>query len=198
VKTVFFDVDTQLDFVFPAGALYVPGAERLVTNLGRLTAFAKAKGIPIISTADAHTEDDLEFKTWNPHCVAGTTGQQKAAGTLIPNAIVLPSREGAFYELREKLQAAPQVIVEKQQIDCFTNPNLSPLLETFAADRYILYGVVTEVCVQCAAVWLLDRGVRVELVTDSVKSLNASAEQEMIAAFQARGGEVITVDRVTG
>ena len=27
MKTVFFDIDTQIDFVFPAGALYVPGAE---------------------------------------------------------------------------------------------------------------------------------------------------------------------------
>jgi nicotinamidase-related amidase len=26
MKTVFVDVDTQIDFLFPAGALYVPGA----------------------------------------------------------------------------------------------------------------------------------------------------------------------------
>ena len=36
MKTVFFDVDTQLDFVFPAGALYVPGAENIVENLRSL------------------------------------------------------------------------------------------------------------------------------------------------------------------
>jgi len=26
MKTVYFDIDTQIDFLFPAGSLYVPGA----------------------------------------------------------------------------------------------------------------------------------------------------------------------------
>src|ERR1017187_7219555 len=30
MKTVFFDIDSQLDFLYPAGALYVPRAERIV------------------------------------------------------------------------------------------------------------------------------------------------------------------------
>ena len=30
MKTVFFDIDTQIDFVYPAGALYVPGAEHIL------------------------------------------------------------------------------------------------------------------------------------------------------------------------
>ena len=40
MKTVFFDVDTQLDFLYPAGALYVPGAERIVPAIARLNRFA--------------------------------------------------------------------------------------------------------------------------------------------------------------
>ena len=28
----FFDIDTQIDFLFPAGSLYVPGAERLLRS----------------------------------------------------------------------------------------------------------------------------------------------------------------------
>src|SRR5581483_4392706 len=27
---LFFDIDTQVDFMFPAGALYAPGAEKLI------------------------------------------------------------------------------------------------------------------------------------------------------------------------
>ena len=42
MNTVFFDVDTQLDFLYPAGALYVPGAETLLPALTRLTNFAAA------------------------------------------------------------------------------------------------------------------------------------------------------------
>ncbi len=36
-KTVFVDVDTQIDFVYPAGALYAPGAETIVPALVRRT-----------------------------------------------------------------------------------------------------------------------------------------------------------------
>ena len=35
MKSVFFDVDTQIDFLYPAGALYVPGAESIVGNGGQ-------------------------------------------------------------------------------------------------------------------------------------------------------------------
>ena len=36
MKTVFFDIDTQIDFVYPAGSLYVPGAEHILAAGGRV------------------------------------------------------------------------------------------------------------------------------------------------------------------
>jgi nicotinamidase/pyrazinamidase len=171
VKTVFFDVDTQLDFLYPSGALYVPGAEAIVPVLGQLTRFAADKNIQIISTADAHAENDAEFKLWKPHCVAGTWGQQKASVTK---------------------SSAEQIIVEKQSLDAFTNPNLRPLLAKIAADRYVLYGLVTELCVRCAAVGLLETGARVELVTDAIKSLSAEDERAFIIQFRSQGGTLTT------
>lgn len=189
MKTVFFDVDTQLDFLYPAGALYVPGAETIVKRLAELTSFAAANQIQIISTADAHSEDDPEFQTWKPHCVVGTTGQQKTAGTLLNGRVVLSDPQDA--------KDAPQIIVEKQKLDAFTNPNLAPLIELLRADRYVLYGVVTELCVQCAAFGLLQLGQRVELVTDAIKSVNAADERSMIGRFRGRGGALITAAAAT-
>ena len=58
MKTVFVDVDSQLDFLYPAGALYVPGAERIVPAIARLNQFAAGRGVPVISTTDAHAEND--------------------------------------------------------------------------------------------------------------------------------------------
>ena len=66
MKTAFLDVDSQLDFVNPSGALYVPGAERVVPAIARLNAYAAAKRIPLISTVDAHAENDVEFAAWPP------------------------------------------------------------------------------------------------------------------------------------
>jgi nicotinamidase/pyrazinamidase len=197
VKTIFFDVDTQLDFLYPAGALAVPGAKNIVKSLFELTSFAAIRRIQIISTADAHTENDPEFKTWRPHCVQGSTGQQKTSGTLLKNPLVLSSTAGALQQIRSAVNSAAQIIVEKQNVDCFTNPNLTPLLEILKADRVVVYGVVAEVCVQYAAVGLLQTGAQVELVTDAIKSLSTSDEQDFIARFQAQGGRLTTVSKAT-
>lgn len=189
MKTAFFDVDTQLDFLYPAGALYVPGAETIVKSLAELTNFAVANQIQIVSTMDAHTEDDPEFKSWKPHCVAGTNGQQKAAVTLLNKRTVLTDAAEA--------KDGAQIIVEKQNLDCFTNPNLKPLIHLLKADRFVVYGVVTELCVQCAAFGLLGLGASVELVTDAIKSLSPTAERDVMERFQAQGGQLTTVASVT-
>jgi nicotinamidase/pyrazinamidase len=178
MNTVFFDVDTQLDFLYPAGALYVPGAEEIVSALAKMTRYATDKNIQIVSTVDAHSEDDPEFETWKPHCVVGTVGQQKAEVTKLPAGTV------------------SQIIVEKQKLDAFSNPNLRPLLNKLGADRYIVYGVVTELCVRSAAMGLLETGARVELVTDAVKSLGAEDERAFLKQFQERGGKLTSVAAV--
>jgi nicotinamidase/pyrazinamidase len=175
MKTVFVDVDTQIDFLFPAGALYVPGSERLMPAIARLNHFAAAQGIPLISTTDAHSENDPEFRQWPPHCVAGTTGQLKPAETLV----------------------AKQIIVEKQALDVFTNPNFPALLESLAADRYVVYGVATDYCVRCAVTGLLGTGKSVALVTDAIAAVKPEDGARTIAEFTARGGTLTTVNELT-
>ena len=184
MTTVFFDVDTQIDFVFPAGALYVPGAERIVPAVAELNQRAPL----LISTMDAHTEDDPEFHIYPHHCVAGTTGQQKPACTLLEKRAVIPTAPGGIR----------QFIVEKQKLDCFTNPHLVPLLDQLNADRYVVYGVATEICVRFAAFGLLKTGKRVEIVTDAVRALNAAAAQTMFDEFTAAGGTLVTLAGLGG
>jgi nicotinamidase/pyrazinamidase len=197
VTTVFFDVDTQIDFLFPAGALYFPGAEKILKTLGALTRFAAANRLPIISTADAHSEDDLEFQTWKPHCVVGTAGQQKAGSTLLNQPLVLGTDINSLDAIRSRIANAAQIIVEKQMLDCFTNPNLRPLLELLAPDRYLVYGVATEHCVRCAAFGLLETGARVEVITDAISGISASDEREVLQRFQSQGGLLTTSAAVT-
>src|SRR5690242_15292568 len=163
MATVFVDVDSQLDFLFPAGALYVPGAERVVPNIARLNRHAASHGIPVVSTVDAHTEADPEFRIWPHHCVAGTWGQRKAESTLLDGRVVVPNRPCDL-----ALAGARQIIVEKQTVDVFAAPNLGRVVEQLAADRYVVYGVVTEICVLYAIRGLLKTGGRVIVVTDAI------------------------------
>jgi nicotinamidase/pyrazinamidase len=187
MKTVFVDVDTQLDFMVVSGALYVPLAERLAPTLVRLNGFALERGIPLLSTMDAHAENDAEFGRWPHHCVAGTLGQRKIGGTVGAGAVTLGTGRGQTIPA-----AAPQVLLEKQANDCFTNPNLLPLLMALDAERFVVYGVVTEICVQCAAFGLLKLGKRVELVTDAVQHLATGARDRMFRDFSSGGGRLVT------
>jgi len=178
MKTVFFDVDTQIDFVYPAGALYVPGAEQILPLIAELNQRAPL----VISTMDAHSEDDPEFKIYPHHCVAETASQRKPASTLVTSRATLPAAP----------DGVRQLILEKQTLDCFSNPHLRPLLAKLGAERYVVYGVVTEICVRFAAFGLLETGRRVELVTDAVKALDEDAARKMFRDFTAAGGVLTT------
>ena len=182
MRTVFFDIDTQIDFLFPAGALYVPGAETILDRVAALNRLAASRGIPLISDMDAHSEDDPEFRIYPHHCVAGTDGQRKPSSTLLENRVIVPNSPC--------VRVAPQILLEKQKLDCFTNVNLEPILDRLNAERYVVYGVVTEICVKFAAFGLLKRGGRVELVMDAIRAFNEDAASKMLAEFCAAGGEL--------
>jgi nicotinamidase/pyrazinamidase len=188
MKTVFFDIDTQIDFVFPAGALYVPGAEKVLPAISRLNRYAVENDIPLISTMDAHAENDPEFRAWPSHCVVGTIGQTKPQSTLIGSRLVVPSRALGVPGLN-----AQQIILEKVTTNCFDNPNLNAVLSALDGECYVVYGVVTEICVKFAALGLLRTGVRVEVVSDAVRHLSEPARDAMFAEFTAGGGVMVTV-----
>lgn len=168
MSLIYVDVDTQIDFLFPAGALYAPGAERIIPAIARLNRHASLSGIPLISTVDAHSENDPEFAAWPPHCVVGAVGQNKPAALLV---------EG-------------QQFVEKQHVNCFTAPRMDALLRETGATEALVYGVVTEICVRNAAFGLLERGIKVAIVTDAVKELSKQNAEEMFQAFRAAGGSL--------
>ncbi len=193
MKTVFFDVDTQLDFLLPTGALSVPGAERIIPTIARLNRYAVDHGIPVVSTTDAHTEDDPEFRTWPHHCVAGTLGQRKPEATLLPRRVVIPNRECDF-----DIDGAQQIVVEKQTVDAFAVPNFARAIERLDAGRHVVYGVVTEICVLHAALGLLKTGKPVLVVIDAIQCLNAEDSRRALAEIQAAGGQLVTADSVTG
>ncbi len=192
MRTVFFDIDTQVDFMYPAGALYVPGAERIVPAIARLNRHAAANGFPVVSDMDAHTENDPEFQVWPPHCVAGTLGQLKPPETLLEKRVVVPWRP-----VNVQVEGAQQIIFEKQVLNLFENPNIYPLLDALKADAYVVYGVVTEYCVRWAALGLLETGKPVTLVTDAVETLKREDSERTLCEFTARGGRLATVAEVS-
>lgn len=163
---LYVDVDTQLDFVFPAGSLYVPGSEAILARVGELNREAMASGAKLVTTMDAHSENDAEFQSWPHHCVKGSLGARKPDVTLVAGANVL----------------------EKQNVNCFTNAAFEAWLREWEIREALVYGVVSEICVKHAALGLLERGVKVTLETSAMKELNAKARDLFFEEVRARGG----------
>lgn len=200
--TIFWEVDTQRDFMLPGGALYVPGAEKLIPNLDRLAEAAREDRVFLMSSADAHSPDDPELRQWPPHCLKGTPGAEILPECLAPHRLVIPNE--ASFALPADLRRYQQVTLEKNTLDVFDNPHADALLAriepaglpSFDPDPlFALFGVVTEYCVQCAVEGLLQRGCRVAIISDAIESLDAKKGQELLDGWQSRGVRLITANQ---
>jgi len=190
-EVAFLDCDTQLDFMDPAGALPVPGAETIVTNVRRLIGFARARRIPVISVVDAHFENDPEFGEWPPHCVAGTPGQRKIPGTTWDDAILIPNRP-----VPVDLRAGAQIVIEKRIFGVFDNVNTDVVLRNLGVRHLVVFGVSTDHGVRAAALGLLERGHTVSVVTDAVKGMTAEGEIEALSEMTASGAKLVTTEEI--
>jgi nicotinamidase/pyrazinamidase len=192
---IFWDVDTQVDFLRPEGKLYVPRSEAIVPALRRLTQWAAERRVPVVASVDAHHADDPEFQQWPPHCLVGTAGQQKIPETILPRQFVLPNRRTG---IPADLRLGQQVVLEKQQLDVFANPNTEPLLAQFGHPDVVLYGVVTELCVALAARNLLQMGCRVTLVEDAMAALDPVQARKRLDEFIRQGAQLASSNDIVG
>ncbi len=135
-RFVFFDVDTQRDFLEPSGSLYVPKSTDIVPNLARLTEFALGHDIPIVATACAHLADDPELTQLPPHCMAGTPGQERVPATNYPDSVVLGVGERLNGDLPRHLTLL------KREFDIFSRPDAGDLVaHKISISRHLWYMV---------------------------------------------------------
>jgi nicotinamidase/pyrazinamidase len=191
-RSIFWEVDTQVDFMLPGGKLYVPGAEKIVPNIQRLVDQARHGRVFLVSSGDAHAPDDPEFKLFPPHCVKGTPGAQIIPEGLTAKRLTFPN--DALSPLPEDfLLNYEQIVLEKQTLDVFTNPKADEIVNSVGPDvDHVVFGVVTEYCVRCAAKGLLERGCKVAVVEDAIETLNPEVGSHTLNELQALGARLIT------
>jgi nicotinamidase/pyrazinamidase len=191
---IFWEVDTQADFMLPGGKLYVPGAERLLPNIRRLTDAARQGRVFLVSHGCYHTKDDPEFKTFPPHCIKGTPGSVYVPEALTDKVVTIPNDPAA--ELPQDFSQYQQIHLEKQTLDIFESRHADELVKRLGdAAEFVVFGVVTEYCVRLAAKGLLERGRRVSVVKDAIETLKAEDGERTIAELQALGARFITTDQ---
>ena len=203
---IFWDVDTQYDFMRADGLLYVPDAESIIPNLGRLTAHAHDCGIRIVASADDHVPGHRELSdapdwttTFPPHCMRGTPGQARIPETALRDPLVIEPVPMDRQVLTARVRAHPgDVLLRKHWFDVFTNPNTEVVCEALAPERVVLYGVATDVCDRYAIEGLLARRPEMPIfaVTDAMRPIHPDAAARLFAAWQSRGVRLMTTDDV--
>ena len=192
---IFWGVDVQADFMLPGGKLYVPGAEKLLPNIRKLTDAARRDEVFLVSHGDFHPANDPEFKQFPPHCLKGTAGAEFVPEALAENFVRVENDANAM--LPEDLFKYQQIILEKQTLDIFETRHADGLVERLGnAAEFVVFGVVTEYCVSCAVKGLLERKRRVALVRDAIETLAPEVGNKTLTELQSLGATLVTTDEI--
>lgn len=191
---VFWDVDTQNDFMNKNGLLYVPQSEIIKPVLKKLTDFAIEKNISILGSVDRHFPNDIELQKFPPHCMDKTSGQKKIPETN-RNCFYVESRFSDLFdtmkykssEIIEIVKSSNIIMFEKQSIDVFTNLTVDKILEKLDVTTAVVYGVATEYCIKEAVLGLRKRGIIVYVVSDAIKGINLDDKQKSIKDMEDEG-----------
>jgi nicotinamidase/pyrazinamidase len=179
-KILFWNVDTQVDFIEPQGKLYVPKAEEIRPVLRKITDFARLERIRVISTCDWHHINSTELSR-NPdyitsfpeHCMAGTYGAEFIPETLpeFPNVFDWDVTLGILPEL-DDAEKYLNIVIRKDAFDVFAgNPHTDKIIQMINPGRVFVYGVTTNVCVDQVVTGLAERGLKVYIFEDAIKEL---------------------------
>lgn len=204
---LFWDVDTQHDFMRPEGKLYVPGAEDIIENISQIRKYALDNGFSIVASTDWHSKDNPEIsdnpdfkQTFPPHCIADEPGSERV-GYLgeLPIAYV-PNRQMDVEALRKIIDEEQfHVVIRKQTTDVFSNPNTTALVELISPKQVIVFGVALDVCVDQALRGLSKfPDMKLSLLKEAVKGLDIRPADELFNEYKKMGIEITELSKLKG
>jgi nicotinamidase/pyrazinamidase len=214
---IFYDVDTQHDFMDRKGALYVPGAEEIKPNLEKLTDYAKMNRIITAGSMDKHfgtpeyKHREAELKIWGgdfpDHCMNKTRGQRKIRETKKKNQYYEPHRlnnkfnpdDLRWYQVEIKhplIVGDTAILFEKQSFDVFTNPSFAVFLSMTQVKEAVVYGVATDYCVKAAVLGMQKRGIQCYVVEDAIAAVAPDTGRSALEEMLYAGAKMITTQDV--
>jgi nicotinamidase/pyrazinamidase len=204
-KTLFWDVDTQFDFMKPQGALYVPGAEEIIDKVGEVRRFALENGYSLLSDVDWHRMDNPEISeqpdmktTFPPHCMAGTPGAERVGDLGDVPIDYVEIDEVDMAQLRKLVQKDQfHIVIRKQSLNVFDNPNTHKLVDLVRPEHVIAFGVALDCCVYYVLSELSKhKGVELSLLADATKGLHTRPDEQVYEELRHRGVEIATFDEI--
>ena len=202
---IFWDVDTQHDFMDASGKLYVPGSEEIKPQLKRLTDYAHGRQIQIVASSDDHVPGHRELsespdylESFPEHCMRGTPGAEKIPETaLISPMIVEPEAQPHEAFARRLWSHDGDVLIRKHWFDVFTNPNTGALLEAWDPTEIVIYGVALDVCDKYAIDGFIERGIpQIHLVLDATRAIHPERTVALVEGWKRQEVRVVTTEDV--
>ncbi len=177
-KWLFWNVDTQIDFIYPRGKLYIEGAEDLRPQWKELTQLAKDKIIRVVNTADYHFPNSAKLdafpdfiNTFPEHCMANSRGADYIRETEPEDPVIFDWNKNYLITpelFNENLHR--NFIIRKDAVDVFTgNPFAETIVRHLNPNTVVVYGVPTNVDVDAAVKGLAKRVKKVLVVEDAIK-----------------------------
>ena len=149
-------VDMLRGFLEEGYPLYIGEKCRsIIPDIRSLLDRERTEGATIYFICDNHAPDDLEFKMFPPHCIAGTA-----------EAEVIP-----------ELSSYPGEIIPKKRYSGFYGTNLEEKLEKLKPDKLIICGVLTNICVMHTTADARNRDYNVEIPVDCVAAPDEAAHR---------------------
>lgn len=204
-EVIYWDVDTQHDFMDPDGKLYVKDAELIKPKLAQLTQYAHEHGIQIVASSDDHELEHEEIsatpdykETFPPHCMRGTKGAEKIAETTLVSPLVIEPVAIAHEALVRQLSSHKgDVLIRKHRFDVFSNPNTRSVIEAWDPTVIVIYGVTLDYCVKYAIDGMIDIGVpTILLVLDATKPIAPEAVQPLLDGWHKEGVSIVSTDQL--
>ena len=157
----------------------VPGLEDMGRNAVEIVKAARAKGLPVIFTNDAHEPAfDKEIQLWGNHGIVGTDAAQPlAAFDLQPSDIMIP----------------------KRRYDGFFQTDLDLTLRELGVDTLIAFGCDTNICVLQTLAGAYFRGYRTIVAADATATFLVGDQESGLQYFtRCYDSRVVTTSDVLG
>lgn len=201
MKMLFWNVDTQRDFMDSKGKLYIKDSETIKPTLKRLTELAQKYNIQVVNTIDFHTKDSKEisdnpdFKTSFPkHCLEGTEGVIliKETHPGYDEPVVIVNNRDVEINI-DDIKSCRNIFIRKDEFDVFRgNRFTNKILEEIKPSVVIVYGVATNVCVNYAVLGLVEKNINVIVIKDAIKELPDSSVEDIYKKWKELGVELLT------
>jgi len=129
----------------------------------------------------------------------GTEGQKKVEATAPQRPIWIENRDYTEAELQVLLRQNSEVYIEKQDVDVFVgNRNAAFVFDALLQGKedVVVYGVVTEICVDLALAALKDRPLRLHVPVDAIAALSEEKGKETMEKWRRWGVHLTSVSEV--